>query len=226
MTEAEWLASEDAGPMLAWLGDGTETIRTRWHGATEVRRWRVSKRKVWLFLAAMGWPKAVAMGRVWKAVRLMSDLESWADAGAQGKFGHEDWDAPPHSHLLAALGNSRLDAESAFYLHQLCDMAQLPLEQAISQLRLPAGGGPQLREVIGNPFRPPRLQPLWLAFAEGEVVRLAEDMHARRDFAAMPILADALEEAGCADDALLSHLRGPGPHVRGCWVLDLLRGRS
>jgi len=40
------------------------------------------------------------------------------------------------------------------------------------------------------------------------------------------ILADALEDAGCADDVLLSHLRGPGPHVRGCWVLDLLLGKQ
>jgi hypothetical protein len=40
------------------------------------------------------------------------------------------------------------------------------------------------------------------------------------------ILADALEEAGCTDAAILSHLRGPGPHVRGCWVVDLLLGKE
>jgi len=42
----------------------------------------------------------------------------------------------------------------------------------------------------------------------------------------MPILADALEDAGCTDAAILEHCRGPGPHVRGCWVVDLILGKS
>jgi hypothetical protein len=42
----------------------------------------------------------------------------------------------------------------------------------------------------------------------------------------LAILADALEETGCADEELLGHLRGPGPHVRGCWPIDLLLGKS
>ena len=47
-----------------------------------------------------------------------------------------------------------------------------------------------------------------------------------RDLGLMPVLADALEEAGCSDDELLGHLRGPGPHVRGCWALDLILGKQ
>jgi hypothetical protein len=55
---------------------------------------------------------------------------------------------------------------------------------------------------------------------------LARRMYDSRDFSAMPILADALQDAGCADEAVLSHCRGEGPHVRGCWVVDLLLGKG
>ena len=57
-------------------------------------------------------------------------------------------------------------------------------------------------------------------------VGLARTMHESRDFAAMPILADALEEAGCDRPDVLAHCRADTPHVRGCWVVDLVLGRS
>jgi hypothetical protein len=51
-------------------------------------------------------------------------------------------------------------------------------------------------------------------------------MYEARDFSAMPILADALQDAGCDNDDILDHCRGPGPHVRGCWVVDLVLGEE
>ena len=51
-------------------------------------------------------------------------------------------------------------------------------------------------------------------------------MYDARDFVPMPILADALQDAGCEDAAILTHLRGDAPHVRGCWALDLILGKS
>jgi hypothetical protein len=51
-------------------------------------------------------------------------------------------------------------------------------------------------------------------------------MYESRDFGAMPILADALQDAGCEDAAILGHCRGAGPHVRGCWVVDLVLGKE
>jgi hypothetical protein len=47
-----------------------------------------------------------------------------------------------------------------------------------------------------------------------------------RDFSAMPVLADALPDTGCTNDNILDHCRGPGPHVRGCWVVDLVLGKE
>jgi hypothetical protein len=82
---------------------------------------------------------------------------------------------------------------------------------------------PTIQDVFGNPFRPVSLDPAW---ATSTVVSLARQMYEGRDFSPMPILADALQDAGCANDDVLDHCRGPGPHVRGCWVVDLLLDKS
>ena len=80
-----------------------------------------------------------------------------------------------------------------------------------------------LRCSFGNPFRPVTADPRWLS---STAVTLARTIYEGRAFDRLPILADALEEAGCDVSALLDHCRGDGPHVRGCWVVDLLTGRE
>ena len=82
------------------------------------------------------------------------------------------------------------------------------------------------RDIFGNPFRPVALDPAWLHWNAGTVRKMAQAIYDDRAFDRLPILADALEEAGCTDAQLLGHLRGPGPHARGCWALDAVRGRS
>jgi hypothetical protein len=79
------------------------------------------------------------------------------------------------------------------------------------------------RDIFGNPFRPVTADPSWLT---STVVSLAEGIYADRAFDRLPILADALQDAGCADEDVLDHCRGAGPHVRGCWVVDLLLGKE
>jgi hypothetical protein len=82
-----------------------------------------------------------------------------------------------------------------------------------------------VRDVIGNPFRPPPvLDPAWLAHDHGAVARLAQGIYNRRAFDRLPALADALADAGCDCGEMLAHCREPGEHVRGCWLLDLLLG--
>ncbi len=78
-----------------------------------------------------------------------------------------------------------------------------------------------VKEVLPNPFRTPVMRPEWLT---GVVVGVANSIHTGRLFADLPILADALEDAGCQDWPTLAHLRGPGPHGPGCWALDWVRG--
>jgi hypothetical protein len=80
-----------------------------------------------------------------------------------------------------------------------------------------------VRDIFGNPFRSTTFDPAWRT---STVVTLAEGIYADRAFDRLPILADALQDAGCASDDLLTHLRGDGPHVKGCWALDLILGKE
>jgi len=80
-----------------------------------------------------------------------------------------------------------------------------------------------LRDIFGNPFRPVSFEPAWRT---SNVVSLAKSMYESRDFSAMPILSDALQDAGCDHADILDHCRGPEPHVRGCWVVDLVLGKA
>jgi len=76
-----------------------------------------------------------------------------------------------------------------------------------------------LRDIVGNPFRPVTVDPTWLT---STVVSLAQGIYDERALDQLPILADALEDAGCDSPDILNHCRQPGEHVRGCWVVDLL----
>ena len=97
---------------------------------------------------------------------------------------------------------------------------QLPLLEERRQLAV------ILRDVIGNPFRSVSVLPSWLAWNDGAIRKMAQAIYDGRAFDRLPLLADALEEAGCADADILSHCREPGEHVRGCWVVDLLLGKA
>jgi hypothetical protein len=91
-----------------------------------------------------------------------------------------------------------------------------------------------LRDIFGSlPFREVHIDPRWLAWNDGTVRRLATDIYEDRalpqgtlDSARLAVLADALEESGCSDEEILGRLRGPGPHVRGCFALDMLLGKQ
>ncbi|MCE9561746.1 MAG: hypothetical protein K8U57_06785 [Planctomycetes bacterium] len=80
------------------------------------------------------------------------------------------------------------------------------------------------RDIFGNPFRPVTFSPEWRT---STAVAIAQGMYESRDFSAMPILADALQDAGCDSDDILNHCRDEnGVHVRGCWVVDMILGKS
>jgi hypothetical protein len=90
-----------------------------------------------------------------------------------------------------------------------------------------------VREIVGNPFCLPLISPSILAWNDGTIIRLAQTLYENRilpagtlDNTRLLILADALEEAGCMDEQILTHLRSGGEHYRGCWVIDLLLGKQ
>jgi len=79
-----------------------------------------------------------------------------------------------------------------------------------------------VRDIFGNPFRPVAFDPVWRT---ADTTGIAARMYDSREFAAMPILADALEEAGSTNADVLLHCREQGVHVRGCWVVDSVLGK-
>jgi hypothetical protein len=83
-----------------------------------------------------------------------------------------------------------------------------------------------LRDIFGNPFHPLTLDPDWLTWNAGTAPRLARAISEDQAFDRLPILADALEEAGCTNLDLLIHCRQPGEHVLGCWLVDLVMGKG
>ncbi len=83
-----------------------------------------------------------------------------------------------------------------------------------------------LRDLFEGVFQPVAVQPDWLAWQAGLVSRLARVLHDEGRFNELPVLADALEDAGCDDPRLLEHLRGHGPHARGCWALDAVLNKN
>jgi hypothetical protein len=90
-----------------------------------------------------------------------------------------------------------------------------------------------LRDLFGNPFRPILLDPAWLTWRDGTIPRLAQVIYESRQLPSghldrdrLAVLGDALEDSGCSDPDILGHCRGPGPHVRGCWVVDLFLGKE
>jgi len=120
-----------------------------------------------------------------------------------------------------AMANATAGCANSLVFHVLGDTAGWADRKAQCNL---------LRCIIGNPFRPVSLDPAWRT---STVATLAQAAYDERLLPAgtletdrLAILADALEDAGCDHGELLAHLRGPGPHVRGCWVVDLILRRE
>jgi hypothetical protein len=80
-----------------------------------------------------------------------------------------------------------------------------------------------VRDIFGNPFREVEFNERWRT---DTTQNLARQMYESREFSAMPVLADALQDAACDNEDILNHCRNPGPHVRGCWVVDLVLGKE
>jgi hypothetical protein len=123
----------------------------------------------------------------------------------------------------------------AEYSRQRGTGAEIILEQAIEAAADATGSGQEhlyhcqlLRDLFGPlPFRPIGVEPSLLRWNDGTVVKVARGIYDDRAFERMPILADALLDAGCDNDDILVHCRREGAvHTKGCFVLDLLLGKE
>jgi hypothetical protein len=151
----------------------------------------------------------------------------WRDGQTSGfpHFGINSYDP-----YLAKIGYTKPpDADPAeppdpIRFHELAWLAYGVHFEWLGPEDLSAGHGfdsvPLIRDLFGNPFRPVAFSPLWCT---DTAVSLARQMYESRDFAAMPILADALQDAGCDSEDILGHCRDANqPHACGCWVVDLV----
>jgi hypothetical protein len=126
---------------------------------------------------------------------------------------------PRASHAAEVVANPRLPLEPGPVWPRPADQAEARRQRRPVIVEL-------LREEVGNPSRRLKVPPAWLAANEATAQRLAQGIWEEQDFERLPILGDALEDAGCANAAILDHCRRQGGHVRGCWVLDLLLGKD
>lgn len=187
---------------------------------------RTSDRKLRLFACA-------CYRRIWDRLHVYTrNAAEVAEQVADGLATEDDlqnaydsaWTWPRHPASNAGWVASSLPMEAAFQsarwerLSAGCqDPAQghfLMTEEELAQCNM-------LRDLIGNPFRPVAIASAWLT---SNVVDVARTIYEECRYSDFPILADALEDAGCNNAEILNHCRQPGEHVRGCWVLDSLMG--
>jgi hypothetical protein len=212
VTEAEWLACTDPRPMLAFLRSKASGRKLSWFAVACCRKDRL----------------------LMKDHRSRQAIE-WTERLIEGLAGDDDSDAPSDGdcYLMAAAANHCMavawragdgDTEAAGqYVRWVIEGVSESSQNTGVALR---GHAALLRCVFGNPFCPVALDSSWLAWNDGTVVKLAQGIYEERAFDRLPVLADALEDVGCSDLDILGHCRSGGEHVRGCWVIDLLLGKS
>jgi len=184
---------------------------------------RVSDRKFRLFLCA------VCRNR-WN---VMTDQHSRATVEVAEKLaaGIVDEFELDQARMAALEGTRRIDRADSRSRHEALSavrLVEIVLEKHIAagdwwNLEDESDGCSLLRDIFGNPFRPVTLDPRWLT---PDVVEIAKAIYEDRAFDRMPILSDALMDAGCDNEDIINHCRGDGPHVRGCWVVDLILGKA
>jgi hypothetical protein len=235
VTEAEWLACADPQPMLEFLRGKASDRKLRlfavaccrrvWHFLTDDRNRRAIE-------VVESYADGLVPKKALKAARrrtfqvrterpnIIGQDYRWGAAFAEGATDgltlgpHESaQDTAYHAAIALAYGATPgRERDERFQVSRNAER--------LVQARL-------LHEIFTNPFRPVALDPAWQT---PTVTALAKSAYEERQLPAgtldtqrLAVLADALEDAGCTDEQMLAHLREPGPHVRGCWVLDLVR---
>jgi hypothetical protein len=241
VTEAEWLAATDPGPMLEYLRGKASDRKGRLFACAcarsvhnpdddshpaevdENRRFRQSEDY------ADGRAEPPKLVPDWRPdVPWLRGLAYWAIAGQPAEAAN----AAAH---CAYLQNQ--DLRDPYDWSLVISPDKLERTEMIARSAQEAERKRQsefLRDLFGNPFRRvPLVDPAWLAWKDDSVRRLAGVAYEERqlpkgtlDPERLSLLADALEDAGCTHAELLGHLRSPGPHVRGCWAVDLVLGKS
>jgi hypothetical protein len=223
MTEAEWFGCTDPQAMLEFLRGKANDRKLRLFACAcsrLVSHLLIDERSFAAVEAAEGFSdglvgdseRQVAFSSACTASRDVGQSPgAWPDTVLRLRRQHD-----PHKLSRAAVMAAFAAGRGASDVDALIRCAKQKFVDEVTQSRV-------LSDIFGNPFHPVALDPAWRT---PKVTALAEGVYEQRSFDRMPELAAALEEAGCTDQDTISHCRGPGPHVRGCWVVDLLLGKE
>jgi hypothetical protein len=222
MTEQEWLDCTDPKPMLEFLRGRASERKLRLFAVGCCRR-------VWSLLTTEKSRKAVEVAERYVDGQTGQSELLGAGRGAEREAASSrglNYDAVA---AVIAAGDPNATSVDAAILaaHNAVNAAWgSSLHRRAASLAEQSSQAQFLRCIIGNPFRPVSIRAGLLAWNDGTVRRIAQSIYEERAFDRMPVLADALEDAGCTNRAILDHCRQPGQHVRGCWILDLILGKE
>jgi hypothetical protein len=244
VTEAEWLACGDPAAMHRYLTENVGFLRTRWHGLRGVKKVTVSDRKWGLLGVACG-RRVEHFLQMAPARELLITAEEFADGHRPPdhlwnasltlrrdleRVPHNQINSPPHQAALAVRVLCGLSNQAPEWIrgYEVVAFAVAgnpdgPASGEVFCAELAAQAA-LLRDIVGNPFHRVHFDPAWARAHGGNAAQIARAIYDDRAFDRLPVLADALMDAGCTDAAVLDHCRGPGPHVRGCWVVDGVLG--
>jgi hypothetical protein len=204
MTEADWLACADPTPMLEFLRGKASDRKVRLFAVACTRKlWEGMEEP---FRRAVEVAEQVADGRLRRKKLAVVRQECDSALSRTGRVGRD------HDYCLAGRSVVRNNAWTA------ASWVITMTEEVFG-----SNNARDLRDIFGNPFCPAAFDPAWRT---STVLALATGVYDDRAFDRLPILADALEEAGCDNADLLAHCRGDGEHVRGCWAVDLVLGKE
>ena len=223
MTEEEWLAERNRSQYMIWslLQPG------------KVQRTKAGKRKLRLFACGccrMIWhlldnkilrPALEAAERFANGEADKDEIQQWYERAQSLLGGGYSPEAPG----VVALTAAHMVADACLSKAGSAAFGPTCMELALAGHSVGDLGGEAilchlLRDVFGNPFRPAVMNREWVEWNDRSLEAVARSIYQDRAFDRMPILGDALEDAGCDDETILAHCRGPGPHIRGCWVVD------
>jgi hypothetical protein len=224
MTEAEWFASDDSFAMLDAISADSSDRKLRLLAVaccSHVREWMYGgKHSVTAVAVAERYADGLATSGELEVVRGRVREELDLHPG-EPEYDPAFWACDPYIKDSIYRTMSYAISNALRRLHEDLCWSNLQIQDINRQER--SFQACTFRDIIGNPFRPVAVDPSWLT---STVVALAGGIYEERAFDRLPILSDALQDAGCADPAVLNHCLAAGPHVRGCWVVDLLLGKA
>ena len=209
MTEAEWLACTDPAPMLEFLyrNASERKVRLFFCACCRAKRYIACPKG----LEAVAVAEAFGDGLADESVRADTDLIIQSlipDDGNWSAYSLIAWA------LHKPIGESyRLDYVMQWAIPCVIEAGLASGDEVLSIIR----------DIFANPFRPTAIDSRWLT---ATVSDLALTIYREKAFERLPILADALQDAGCDSEEIIAHCRSDGPHARGCWVVDKVLGKE